>query len=347
MVIKASLSVLATLVIAVLAARQGYAAKTPQAVMDKVVKQEVQKAINRDPGVGAALVRLVFHDCWVRGCDASVLLDKTSSGGSVEKKAANNIGLRGFEVIDGIKSRLHGVSCADIVVFAGRESARILSKGNIDYDLVTGRLDGVVSSATEADATLPEPTFNFQQLKDNFNKTAGFDVEDLVILSGAHSIGVAHRSSFQDRLDAATQTPIDPNYQRALGCKVKIDEQEQKTPNPTKKNNIRDTGELFQCFSDYNSSGVILDHPKAGSLDNSYYSANLQFKVLFRSDWELNNDGFAVDRLNEYKDNATDWELDFSDAMSRLSNLTSSGPLFEIRNNCRRTNGRANTNDSY
>jgi hypothetical protein len=66
---KASLSVLVTLVLVVLLAAEAQAmspAKTSQAVMDTVVKQEVQKAINRNPRVGAALVRLVFHDCWVR-----------------------------------------------------------------------------------------------------------------------------------------------------------------------------------------------------------------------------------------------------------------------------------------
>jgi hypothetical protein len=33
-------------------------------VEDKV-RKEVKKAIGRDRGVGAALIRLVFHDCWV------------------------------------------------------------------------------------------------------------------------------------------------------------------------------------------------------------------------------------------------------------------------------------------
>jgi peroxidase len=272
-----------------------------------------------------------------------VLLDKSPSGSSVEKNAVNNIGLAGFDVIDSIKARILDVSCADIVVFAGRESARILSNGNINYTLVSGRLDGVVSSAAEADATLPEPTFSFQQLKDNFNRTAGFDVEDLVILSGAHSIGVAHSSSFQDRLDDATETPIDHSYQTALRVRVKIDEF--KTPDPTEKNNIRDMGPLFWGFSGYNSSGVTLHPPEAGILDNSYYTANLQKMVLFRSDWELNNDptNFATDRLIEYRDNATDWDLDFSDAMGRLSSLTAPGPKFEIRKNCRRTNSGTNS----
>ncbi|CAM0912961.1 unnamed protein product [Alopecurus aequalis] len=335
---------LSVLVALVLAAQAMSAAKTPQATMDAVVKEEVQNAIKRNPSVGAALVRLVFHDCWVRGCDASVLLDKTPSGGSVEKKAANNIGLAGFDVIDSIKARLSDVSCADILVFAGRESARVLSKGAIDYTLAPGRLDGVVSSAAEADATLPEPTFSFQQLKDNFNNTAGFDVEDLVILSGAHSIGVAHRTSFQDRLDAATQTPINPNYQTALKVRVTIDEIF--TPNPTEKNNIRDMDPLFRKFSGYNSSGVnVSSVPAAGALDNSYYTANLQNMVLFRSDWELNQDptNFAGEKLVEYRDNATDWNLDFSDAMGRLSSLTSAGPKFEIRENCRLVNSATNS----
>jgi hypothetical protein len=66
--VKASLCVLVTLVLAAIAAQAQAVspAKTTKAVMDAVVKQEVENAINCNPGVGAALVRLVFHDCWVR-----------------------------------------------------------------------------------------------------------------------------------------------------------------------------------------------------------------------------------------------------------------------------------------
>ena len=33
--------------------------------VEGTVRTEVEKAIKSNPGIGAALVRLVFHDCWV------------------------------------------------------------------------------------------------------------------------------------------------------------------------------------------------------------------------------------------------------------------------------------------
>ncbi|KAL5202332.1 hypothetical protein ABZP36_013284 [Zizania latifolia] len=53
--------------------------------VEYTVRTEVEKAIKRDSGVGAALIRLVFHDCWVNGCDGSVLLDKTPYAAALAK----------------------------------------------------------------------------------------------------------------------------------------------------------------------------------------------------------------------------------------------------------------------
>lgn len=40
--------------------------------VESTVRTEVVKAIRADPGVGPALIRLVFHDCWVNVCSVSV-----------------------------------------------------------------------------------------------------------------------------------------------------------------------------------------------------------------------------------------------------------------------------------
>lgn len=42
--------------------------------VESTVRKEVGKAIRADPSVGPALIRLVFHDCWVNVCSVSVLI---------------------------------------------------------------------------------------------------------------------------------------------------------------------------------------------------------------------------------------------------------------------------------
>ncbi|MCP8971415.1 hypothetical protein NK662_23185, partial [Ectobacillus sp. SYSU M60031] len=183
--------------------------------VENVIKWHVIKALKQNRRTGAALVRLLFHDCFVRGCDGSVLLDKSYENPHPEKEAPVNIGLAAFDLLEEIKAAVEKrcpgvVSCADIVIYAARDAGSILSNGHVHFDVLAGRLDGVVSRADEAQAELPDSTMTVQQLKDNF-AAKGFDTEQLVILSGAHSIGQGHCSSFTGRLSEPPQQ-ITPAY---------------------------------------------------------------------------------------------------------------------------------------
>jgi len=90
---------------------------------ESIVKSTVTSHVNSDSSLAPGLLRMHFHDCFVQGCDASVLI----AGPGTERTAFANLGLRGFEVIDDAKTKLEAVcpgvvSCADIVALAARDS---------------------------------------------------------------------------------------------------------------------------------------------------------------------------------------------------------------------------------
>jgi peroxidase len=91
------------------------------------VRSVVSSAVASDPRMGASLVRLFFHDCFVQSCDASILLDDVPGVIDGEKTAFPNVNsVRGYEVIDSIKTAVENancttVSCADIVALAARD----------------------------------------------------------------------------------------------------------------------------------------------------------------------------------------------------------------------------------
>jgi len=170
-----------------------YDDKCPQ-IYD-IVKAEVQKAVAAETRMAASLVRLHFHDCFVNGCDGSILLNSTNGTGTdnSEKTAPpNNNSARGFPVIDAIKAKLEAacpqtVSCADILAIASRDSA-VEAGLTPGYPVFFGRRDSLNFSQADATQFLPSPFMEYSNLTENF-KNVGLDEVDLVALSGAHTIG--------------------------------------------------------------------------------------------------------------------------------------------------------------
>ncbi|KAF8704833.1 hypothetical protein HU200_031071 [Digitaria exilis] len=94
---------------------------------EDIVRSTVEHYYDKDATIAPGLLRLHFHDCFVQGCDGSILI----AGPSSERSAPQNFGLRGFEVIDDAKSQLEAVcpgvvSCADILALAARDAVDLV-----------------------------------------------------------------------------------------------------------------------------------------------------------------------------------------------------------------------------
>ena len=106
--------------------RVGFYARTcPRA--EKIVRSTVEKHFRSNPRIAPGLLRMHFHDCFVQGCDGSVLI----TGPGTERSAPPNSATPGYEVIDDAKTQLEAacpgvVSCADILALATRDSVVVV-----------------------------------------------------------------------------------------------------------------------------------------------------------------------------------------------------------------------------
>nr|XP_023876012.1 peroxidase 9-like [Quercus suber] len=97
-----------------------------------IVMSVLERDIANAPRMAASLLSLHFCDCFVQGCDASILSDDSATMVSEKKSGPNRNSLRGFEVIGEIKAKLEEaclqiVSCADILALVARGST-VLSR---------------------------------------------------------------------------------------------------------------------------------------------------------------------------------------------------------------------------
>ncbi|CAL9001724.1 unnamed protein product [Prunus brigantina] len=200
---------------------------------EAIVRDVMKKAFTRDPRSLASIMRFQFHDCFVNGCDASLLLDDTPTMLGEKLSLSNINSLRSYEVIDEAKAALEKacpgvVSCADVIIMASRDAVALT--GGPDWQVKLGRLDSLTASQEASDNVMPSPTSNATFLIDLFGK---FDlsVKDLVALSGSHSIGKARCFSVMSRLynQSGTGRPdpaFEPKFREKLNklCPLDVDQ---------------------------------------------------------------------------------------------------------------------------
>lgn len=263
--------------------------------------------------MGASLLRLHFHDCFVNGCDASVLLDDTANFTGEKTAGPNNNSLRGFEVIDNIKTQVESscpgiVSCADILTVAARDGVVAL-KGP-SWSIALGRRDSTTASLSAANSQIPAPGQNLNNLISSFSNK-GFNAKELVALSGSHTIGQARCTTFRNRL--YNEANIDATFAAAV------------------------KGNCPQSGGDNTLSPLDVVSPTA--FNNDYFKNLVSLKGLLHSDQQLFNNGSTDAQVRTYTTNSASFFNDFAAAMVKMSNLSPlTGSNGQIRKNCRKTN---------
>ncbi|KAG8384777.1 hypothetical protein BUALT_Bualt04G0153800 [Buddleja alternifolia] len=278
-----------------------YSKTCPQ--VEKIVRDEMNSFYSSDPSTPAAILRLVFHDCQVGGCDGSVLLDIKDKNHQQEFDSPKNFGIRKRELIDEIKLKIdtvcpQQVSCADILVLAARDGVAIAGGPTIRIPL--GRKDTTVPhSKQEADVGLPRNNVNLTKAIQVFNQEVGITLEEVVAILGAHTLGGTHCDGLKERL-YGNDTVVPPRNEAEF-------------VNYLKKTCPKDGPNQFTTTFD-------LD-PTPRSFDNKYYVNILNGRGLISLDAEFARDPRSVNIVKRFANDQEAFFQVFSSAFAKITTL--------------------------
>ncbi|KAL1352941.1 hypothetical protein HN51_016907 [Arachis hypogaea] len=291
--------------------------KFSQIIQDTITNKQIAS-----PTTAGATIRLFLHDCLPNGCDASVLVSSTSFN-KAERDNEINLSLPGdgFDAIVRAKTALelacpNTVSCADILAVATRDL--VTMAGGPYYPVYLGRRDGRVSRSSDVDGNLPKPTMPMSQIIEIFEKR-GFSVEEMVALSGAHTIGFSHCNQISNDLyNYSKSSNYDPQY------------------------NPRFAQGLQKACTDYEKNptlSVFNDIMTPNKFDNVYFQNLPKGLGVLKSDRGLFGDPRTKPFVETFAADETKFFKAFASAMQKLSLVgIKTGRKGEIRRRCDQIN---------
>lgn len=277
-----------------------------------IVRDVMRQTVAREPRMAASILRLFFHDCFVQGCDGSILLDDTATFTGEKNALPNRNSARGFEVIDAIKTRVEAackntVSCADILALAARDGVVLL--GGPSWQVPLGRRDSRTASLSAANSDLPSPFADLATLIARFT-AKGLTARDMTVLSGGHTLGVSQCSLFRNRI--YNETNIDPNFAATRRA---------------------------TCPASGGDTNLAPFDNTPTRFDNSYYRNLVAQRGLLHSDQQLFNGGSQDATVRAYSISAAIFFRDFAAAMVKMGNISPlTGTNGEIRSVCSAVN---------
>ena len=160
--------------------------------------------------------------------------------------------------------------------------------GGSSYDVLLGRRDATTASRDAANANIPAPFLDLPDLIANF-KSHGLGLEDLVVLSGAHTLGFSRCVVYRNRIYNETST-IDGDFAASIRA-------------------------VCPPSGDDDSLSPLDESP--ASFDTAYYQDLVERKGLLHSDQQLfKGDGSLADELvQKFSENSDAFWAAFGVAM--------------------------------
>lgn len=183
-----------------------------------------------------------------------------------------------------------------------------MQSGGPNYKVPLGRRDGLNFATLEAtEASLPPPTSKTPALIAALSRL-NLDVTDLVTLSGGHTIGIGHCTSFEERLYPIQDSTMDKTFAK----------------------NLKGTCPVLNS-----TNFTPLDIRSPNKFDNKYYVDLMNRQGLFTSDQDLYTDKTTRPIVTKFAINEKAFFKQFALSMVKMGQLSVlTGTQGEIRANC-------------